>query len=1422
MATASGFGVVRCASALRAAGMAALVCVASVAWANPLVYQGSDIADLYAPTGSSVNFNTVTGVLTLSGGATATGFLPVAPQSENVGGVHVFRFRNVLIETGVSITVSGDVNGSNPLSIAANGDMYIGSGFSVSGAIKGRAGGGVGGDGGIGGQGGSGGSGAGGGGGATTGGDGGDGGAAFANGSPGVSGTNGTTGGGGTAGSPGDIGATGGAGDFGFGAGAGGPAGGVGGNGGTSGGGGGTGGNGGTTGGGGGSGGSGGLGDGDDGGPGVAGGGGTVGGPGSPGLAGDIGSPGNDGIFDVPVNTLDIFAGTGGSGGGGGGGGVGGGQGGGGGSARSGGGGGGGGRGALSALAAGGKGGKGGNGGNGGTGGAGGNGGKGGDGGKGGNGGGALVLSARGILDVTTNVTLDISAGTRGSGAGGANGLAGSGGTTGPNGTTGQTGGAGSTFLATGGDGGRGGDGGKGGNGGAGALGGQGGSGGNGGRGTPGMVKLHGSIIRANSLFLFAAQGPNTGLDEHKGKVTLISNMSSVALDDNNPSEVFVGYNSVLEGRTTNPEITGLSPFTADELPSPPLHPFIPQLTTGPAVEGILQDTANGDAVTYYNKTLVDAAAVVATLPPSEPVNSIKLKRLSGTDSLYEGFDQIFFVNDSALNFIQVSMQVGVTPAVLINGDGQLAAGQTWTTTVPAGAAVQLLQAPIITTQPVSALRFPTDSVQFSVVATSATPACGIEPNFCYSWFSNRTGADLPLGLFTPTITLNSIQPGVEDGDYWCVVSNDGGSVETVRATLSFHPAPQFTRYPGCSVATPICANGLVTAFPGLNTDMRVAVSLQTVGETYQWQRCNPISQDCSPASPDWTNYTNPLGSNKILPFTNVQTSDEGQYRVIATNLSGSTTSPPGTLDVLLDAFIQDDPDDLTLPAGTPGVTFTISAVGQAPIFTIWEFCPDGGNCSPSGVDWVAVDSITYPTAEGVIATSGDTQTLDLGTAANGLVGYYRCKVYNLVMPFGTFDISERASFSTNDPGIFTQPQDVAINPGATAVFNVVAVGTPTLTYQWFKDGIALSAGPTASGAVVSFNGTGDQLTITGALNDDEGDYSVLVTNGNFETLLSDTAELKVYDAPLFILQPQGAQRQVGDAVSFQVDTESDFPVTYQWFKDGLPLSNDGVRIFGATSDTLQILNINFADEADYTVEATNTIGTTTSNIAQLIVGNALQITSCTGGGPAYALSSRTLRVTTLGGNGTRTYQWKRGNVNVGGVITGSGDPFTATLPLNNISQANAGSYVCEITDSRGTYTSCTLEVSVFSRISPLEVLVNGVAALTAEPTEGDTVTLSVNPDGGLPPLNYEWRKDDGAKAVTVVGSSQSLVLSDIELDDSGEYSVFVSDSGTDNELSNSVQISVQPGLPVAGGLGVLALTALLGAAGASAMRRRK
>jgi hypothetical protein len=66
---------------------------------------------------------------------------------------------------------------------------------------------------------------------------------------------------------------------------------------------------------------------------------------------------------------------------------------------------------------------------------------------------------------------------------------------------------------------------------------------------------------------------------------------------------------------------------------------------------------------------------------------------------------------------------------------------------------------------------------------------------------------------------------------------------------------------------------------------------------------------------------------------------------------------------------------------------------------------------------------------------------------------------------------------------ITTQPSSQSVTVGSSVTFSVVATGTPTPTYQWRKDGAAIS-GATATSYALSSPVSGDA-----------GSYSVLVTN---------------------------------------------------------------------------------------------------------------------------------------------------------------------------------------------------------------------------------------------------------------------------------------------------------------------------------------
>ncbi len=86
-------------------------------------------------------------------------------------------------------------------------------------------------------------------------------------------------------------------------------------------------------------------------------------------------------------------------------------------------------------------------------------------------------------------------------------------------------------------------------------------------------------------------------------------------------------------------------------------------------------------------------------------------------------------------------------------------------------------------------------------------------------------------------------------------------------------------------------------------------------------------------------------------------------------------------------------------------------------------------------------------------------------------------------------------------PVIVTQPASLEILRGETALFSVLASGTPPLRYQWTHDTLPMAGA------------TNDTLTLTNVSSADAGQYQVTVANA-LSSVLSDTAVLSVTNSP--------------------------------------------------------------------------------------------------------------------------------------------------------------------------------------------------------------------------------------------------------------------------------------------------------------------
>ena len=205
-------------------------------------------------------------------------------------------------------------------------------------------------------------------------------------------------------------------------------------------------------------------------------------------------------------------------------------------------------------------------------------------------------------------------------------------------------------------------------------------------------------------------------------------------------------------------------------------------------------------------------------------------------------------------------------------------------------------------------------------------------------------------------------------------------------------------------------------------------------------------------------------------------------------------------------------------------------------------------------------------------------------------------------------------------PNITTQPANRTLLAGQAAAFAVVALGYPSPTLQWSKNGVAIPGA------------TNPSLSLTNVQTSDAGAYSVQATNV-VGSVASVAAALTVNgaNAPIFSAQPAPQTIANGSTVVFAA-TALNAP-SYQWQRDGAALAN-------ATSRMLVISNAGPTDAGIYTVLATNASGIVASTAAPLTVVTAAAadvgrlinlsiLTNITAGDPLFTVG------TVLGGFGT-------------------------------------------------------------------------------------------------------------------------------------------------------------------------------------------
>lgn len=287
--------------------------------------------------------------------------------------------------------------------------------------------------------------------------------------------------------------------------------------------------------------------------------------------------------------------------------------------------------------------------------------------------------------------------------------------------------------------------------------------------------------------------------------------------------------------------------------------------------------------------------------------------------------------------------------------------------------------------------------------------------------------------------------------------------------------------------------------------------------------------------------------------------------------------------------------------SGGPSLVFPAGALSTDTSITI----ADTGQLSDAGtpIYQLGPDGITFPKGQMVQATLpipssvtnpvvyttqlGSTTAYDAlpTTASGGNATAALAHFSRVYVGPGSGGIGSSA------PTITTEPASQTVTAPATATFSVNATGNPTPAYQWYL-GTTLIPGATSA----SYTTLATTLAMT------ETTYSCTAYN-SAGTVDSTPAVLTVNTttptAPFFTTQPLDQHVTAPGAATFTVAAVGNPAPTFQWYVGVTPIPSATSASYTTPATTVDMTG------NSYTVVATNSMGSVTSNAAALTVGPA-------------------------------------------------------------------------------------------------------------------------------------------------------------------------------------------------------------------------
>ncbi len=590
-------------------------------------------------------------------------------------------------------------------------------------------------------------------------------------------------------------------------------------------------------------------------------------------------------------------------------------------------------------------------------------------------------------------------------------------------------------------------------------------------------------------------------------------------------------------------------------------------------------------------------------------------------------------------------------------------------------------------------------NIESSGVATSTTT---------YQWAKN--GVDIP-GAVGRSLSIGNFRAS-DAGSYTLTITDAWGQSTSAPLVVSVR---------GTALAGPIIVRqpSSQTAFVGTRAGMTARVN--TSPFTYRWLKDGvPVT-----AFQEASAQQSQVDLSYAIP-TLIKPEDAGTYTLEVVNGLGSTTSRGAKLTVVpaIKPIITTQPASPTVKAGD---TVTLSCVARV------SYSNDGQQQfpgSPLRVQWFKGSTVVQPEQENGFSYSF--------TASAASAGQYYARVTS---PAGLVTDTKTCTVTVTTgelPLITTQPPDLLYNMYDSEEIRLASIAFVVASRRYARQaensGFALvtPSGPAFGGVT-------------------PGTYVMFATrSGVTETSQPFTIEFIPPVTPVVYSQPASQKPDIGQLVEISANIFSLSPLTFQWSKDGVPIT-------GATNSYFVVTRSFEASQAgSYQLRATGVTGTFTTEPALLEVATSGVPVIVTQPRSQIIVDGRRIAMDVVASGASLSYQWYKD-----GRLIGGGTNAELFVPSE---VGSSGGYAVAVSNGTASVLSKTATVRVLAAERPPEIL-SPARSLTAA-LNGDAV-LAVSADGAPLPDRYQWRRN----GVDIPGATDAkLRLTNVQPGDAGAY----------------------------------------------------